>query len=56
MLPRVCSVIDHRWRQNVVRTKVVHEAIAESDTVKYNMSNVANQTFDIRDWTLVDLH
>ena len=29
MLPSVCSVIDHRWRQNVVRTKVAHEAIAE---------------------------
>ena len=28
MLPCVCSVIDHRWRQNVVRTKVAHEAIA----------------------------
>ena len=24
MLPSVCSVIDHRWRQNVVRTKKCH--------------------------------
>ena len=24
MLPYVCSVIDHRWRQNVVRTKKWH--------------------------------
>ena len=33
MLPYVCSVIDHRWRQNVVRTKkVAHEAIAECVT------------------------
>ena len=24
MLPCVCSVIDHRWRQNVVRTKKWH--------------------------------
>ena len=24
MLPRVCSVIDHRWRQNVVKTKKWH--------------------------------
>ena len=33
MLPCVCSVIDHRWRQNVVRTKkVAHEAIAECVT------------------------
>ena len=30
MLPSVCSVIDHRGRQNVVRTSVAHEAIAES--------------------------
>ena len=26
MLPCVCSVIDHRWRQNVVRTSVTHSA------------------------------
>ena len=26
MLPCVCSVIDHRWRQNVVRTLVTHSA------------------------------
>ena len=26
MLPCVCSVIDHRWRQNVVRTKKWHIA------------------------------
>ena len=26
MLPCVCSVIDHRWRQNVVRTSVTHWA------------------------------
>ena len=33
MLPHVCSVIDHRWRQNVVRTKkVAHEAIAKCVT------------------------
>ena len=25
-LPCVCSVIDHRWRQNVVRTSVTHSA------------------------------
>ena len=25
-LPCVCSVIDHRGRQNVVRTSVAHEA------------------------------
>ena len=28
MLPPVCSVIDHRRRQNVVRTSVTHLAIA----------------------------
>ena len=28
MLPWVCSVIDHRRRQNVVRTSVTHSAIA----------------------------
>ena len=28
MLPCVCSVIDHRRRQNVVRTSVTHSAIA----------------------------
>ena len=27
MLPCVCSVIDHRRRQNVVRTTVTHSAI-----------------------------
>ena len=33
MLPCVCSVIDHRWRQNFVRIKkVAHEAIAECVT------------------------
>ena len=33
MLPCVCSVIDHRWRPNVVRSKkVAHEAIAECFT------------------------
>ena len=33
MLPCVYSVIDHRWRQNVVRTKkVANEAIAECVT------------------------
>ena len=26
MLPCVCSVIDHRGRQNVVRTSVTHSA------------------------------
>ena len=26
MLPCVCPVIDHRWRQNVVRTSVTHSA------------------------------
>jgi len=29
MLPCVCSVIDHRWRENVRINKVAHEAIAE---------------------------
>ena len=33
MLPWVCSVIDHRRRQNVVRTSVTHSAIA---SVIYN--------------------
>ena len=28
MLPCVCSVIDYRRRQNVVRTSVTHSAIA----------------------------
>ena len=28
MLPCICSVIDHRRRQNVVRTSVTHSAIA----------------------------
>ena len=32
MLPSVCSVIDHRRRQNVVRTSVTHSAIASYDT------------------------
>ena len=32
MLPCVCSVIDHRRRQNVVRTSVTHSAIASCDT------------------------
>ena len=29
MLPCVCSVIDHRWRQNVVRTKKWHTRRSE---------------------------
>ena len=28
MLPCVCSIIDHRRRQNVVRTSVTHSAVA----------------------------
>ena len=32
MLPRVCSVIDHRIRQNVVRTSVTDSAIASCAT------------------------
>ena len=32
MLPWVCSVIDHRRRQNVVRTSVTHSAIASCAT------------------------
>ena len=32
MLPRVCSGIDHRGRQYVVRTSVTHSAIASSVT------------------------
>ena len=30
MLPCVCSAIDHGRRQNVVRTSVIHPAIASS--------------------------
>ena len=29
MLPYVCSVIDHRRRQNVISSEVAHEVIAE---------------------------
>ena len=32
MLPCVCSVLDHRRRQNVVRTSVTHSAIASCAT------------------------
>ena len=32
MLPWVCSVIDHRRRQNVVRTSVTHSAIVSCAT------------------------
>ena len=32
MLPWVCSVIEHRRRQNVVRTSVTHSAIASHAT------------------------
>ena len=32
MLPCVCSVIDHRRRQNVLRTSVTHSAIASCAT------------------------
>ena len=32
MLPWVCSVIDHRRRQNVVRTSVTHSAVASCAT------------------------
>ena len=32
MLPCVCSVIDHKRRQNVVRTSVTHSAIASCAT------------------------
>jgi len=32
MLPRICPVIDHRGRQNVVRASVTHSAIASCAT------------------------
>ena len=32
MLRRVCSVVDHRRRQNVVRTSVTHSVIASCAT------------------------
>ena len=32
MLPCICQVIDHRGRQNVVRTSVTHSAIASCAT------------------------
>ena len=32
MLPCVCSVINHRWRQNVVRASVIYSAIASCAT------------------------
>ena len=32
MLPYVCSVIDHRRRQNVISSEVGHEVIAECVT------------------------
>ena len=32
MLPYVCSVMDHRQRQNVISSEVVHEVIAECVT------------------------
>ena len=32
MMPCVCSVIDHRRRQNVARTSVTHSAIASCAT------------------------
>ena len=35
MLPCVCSVIDHRRNQNVVRTSVTHSAIASCVTVLF---------------------
>ena len=35
MLPWVCSVIDHRRRQNVVRTSVTHSAIASCATLMF---------------------
>ena len=40
MLPCICSVIDHRGRQNVVRTSVTHSAIDSCDTflfIKYRI-------------------
>ena len=33
MLPCICPVIDHRGRQNVVRTSVTHSAIASCATL-----------------------
>ena len=37
MLPCVCSVIDHRERENVVRTIVTHWAIASCATFLYSV-------------------
>ena len=49
MLPSVCSVIDHRWRPNVVRTKkVVHEAIAKcftDVTVEHDVEHAISQPY-----------
>ena len=35
MLPWICPVIDHRWRQNVIRTSVTHSAITSCATVLF---------------------
>ena len=35
MLPCICPVIDHRGRQNVVRTSVTHSAIASCATILF---------------------
>ena len=36
MLPCVCSVIDHRRRQNVVRTSMTHSAVASCATFLFS--------------------
>ena len=36
MLPCICPVIDHRGRQNVVRTSVTHSAIASCATFLFS--------------------
>ena len=45
-LPCVCSVIDHRWRQNVVRTKKWH---TRRSTATWNLFVLYNKELNIRE-------
>ena len=57
MLPCVCSVIDHRWRQTVIRTKKVEdEAIADNTNVLTTFWRPLWSVTEQTTWNLFDLY
>ena len=56
MLPFVCSVIDHRRRQDVVRTSVTHSAVAFCDTFRRHLWSITVQMHGNMELLSVELY